>query len=137
MRVAEALRRRGRPVSADQPPPGCHVHRIESVFLPVYLSAGLSWLYFLRLSLKLTTYIFTLFSLRLSPCKPSCDNLSAYSVPLDCYSWSRWEYIVFCLFEYIFTATGGCFSLLHTISCFVFVLCVFNPCLPCFIHTAL
>lgn len=51
MRVAEVLRRSGRPVSADQPPPGCHVHRIESLFLPVYLSTGLHWLYFLHLSL--------------------------------------------------------------------------------------
>lgn len=50
----------------------------------------------------------------------SCDNLSACSAPLGCYSWSRWEHRVFCRFAYIFTATRGCFSLLHTISCFVF-----------------
>lgn len=76
-----------------------------------FLCTGLTWVYFWHLSLDLTIYIFTLipfFGLRLSHCKPHCDNLSAYSVPLDCSPWSRLGDIVCCLFGCIFIATSEC-----------------------------
>lgn len=89
-------------------------------WIPFPSSLSLRWVVlviFLRLIFVIDHLHFYTFS-PASVTLQSCDNLSAYSAPLGCYLWSRWEHIVFCRFAYIFTATRGCFLLCIRALCF-------------------